>query len=506
MTSRVVGTDYTDGSLLPNYVNGRVLLAEDLATGQATLRRRDQRVGQAAGAGIVRGLWVTGTQTTLTVQDGLAMSAAGEPVVVPQATTLALTLTTPGAPPDHADFSCCTPESVDGTQTDLSTGILLLTARSACRLEGAAPTAAATGAGSACCTARWQSQGVEFRAIVLPVPETVAGTPLTASNRRNLVAHWCFGTERLAQFPVNPFGFGASWTGFDQLDASDLTPFDVPLAVFAWDGSAVTDIDNWSARRRVCNPNPAAAPWAIAVSDRRVADGEARFLQFQDQAENLVSQGKAANTIAARYFGLLPPVGFLPVANRQFAAMAELAVQQQRDLRAAQPEPAAQVRNDLAAQWAARPFAFIGAPASPVEPPDPAIDPVAFYQQLGALAKASVGYGYNPETFFRGLGQVGGFVDWELAEWALDQSWKRPPVATTTPDQPGRIPRLPFTYYYVLPNLLAAQQATVLERIAVRRQLGFVRSNLYVVFMANIRWASGTDAPAIPYPTNVFGQ
>ena len=58
MASQLVGSSFADGALLPNYVNGRLLAAEDLATGQSTLLRRDAWIGQAAGAGIVNGLWV----------------------------------------------------------------------------------------------------------------------------------------------------------------------------------------------------------------------------------------------------------------------------------------------------------------------------------------------------------------------------------------------------------------------------------------------------------------
>ena len=48
MTSQLVGSSFADGALLPNYVNGRLLAAEDLATGQSTLLRRDTWIGQAA--------------------------------------------------------------------------------------------------------------------------------------------------------------------------------------------------------------------------------------------------------------------------------------------------------------------------------------------------------------------------------------------------------------------------------------------------------------------------
>src|SRR5580698_10352787 len=131
MTSQVVGSDYTDGALLPNYVNGRLLVAEDLATSQASLRTRDTRVGETAGAGVVRGLWVTGTNTTITVAPGLAMSGAGEPVVVPRSITLQMTFATAATPASGASFSCCSTDDGSGQGSSLTSGILVLTARPA---------------------------------------------------------------------------------------------------------------------------------------------------------------------------------------------------------------------------------------------------------------------------------------------------------------------------------------------------------------------------------------
>ena len=267
VTSQLVGSDYTDGAQLPNYVNGRLLVAEDLATGQATLRTRDQWIGQAAGAGIVRGLWVTGSGTTLTVDPGLAVSAAGEPVVVPHAVTLELAAAATPGPTAGPSFQCC--DSSRGQPAGTVPGSVLLVARSACQLQGQAPLAPPPSTTvSPGCTAQWLVEGVEFRTIPLPVADTVAGQQVTAGNRRNLVAHWCFGTEQLAKLGANPFAFDPAYRGIDLLDPADLTPYDVPLAVFTWTGKTVADLDNWSARRRVTAPDPTPGHWSVEVTDR----------------------------------------------------------------------------------------------------------------------------------------------------------------------------------------------------------------------------------------------
>jgi hypothetical protein len=505
MTSQVLGSDFTDGALLPNYVNGRLLVAEDLATGQASLRTRDTRIGEAAGAGVVRGLWVTASGATLTVADGLGLSRAGEPVVVARPTTLQLTFTTPGTTRDQASFGCCGADTAAGTGSTLGAGILLLTARAACKLDGSAPMAPSPGSDvSPCCAAQWLVAGVEFRAIVLAVGSSVAGVTLTAGNRRNLVAHWLYGTERLQQLGVDPFSFIPAYTGLDLLDPADLTAYDVPLAAFRWDGTTVTDLDNWSARRRVTEADPVTASWSVTTADHRVSDGEARFLQFQDQAEELVTRGLARSTRAGDVFGLLPPVGFQPVDNGQLVTVAKAAIKRYRAMLEQKEQAAAEEEAIEAA--------------------------LAFYEELYRLGTGSAGYGFDPRVFFGSLARFGGILDWQLAEWALHQSWRAFPVPSgddgsqsvevlhgdlnldldleestgtdTGARETAALPGVPITYYYVLDNLQAALSATEDRREATR---SYVRgpqhvlrtATLYVVFIADRRWVTGTRPPFI---------
>ena len=553
MTSQLVGSDFTDGALLPNYVNGRLLVAEDLATGQASLRTRDTRAGEAAGAGIVRGLCVTASGSTLTVADGLGMSRAGEPVVVPQPTALQLSFTTIGTTSDRSSFSCCVADTPEGTGSTLGQGMLLLTARAACKLDGASPMAPSPSSEiSPCCAAQWLVSGVEFRAITLPVGTSVDDIPLTVGNRRNLVAHWLYGTERLVHLGEDPFSFAPAYTGLDLLDPADLTAYDVPLAVFRWDGTTIADLDNWSARRRVTEPDPVTASWSMTTADHRASDGEARFLQFQDQAEELVSRGVALSTHAGDVFGLLPPVGFLPVDNAHLVTVAESSVKRLRLLAAREAVPVTKeaATQQAAAQWAARLPAEAEAehltetasltPADRVLQAHTATDTlkerafttsaasleagIAYYQGLYQVGTASVGYGFDPRTFFGGLARFGGVLDWQLAEWALHQSWRAFPVpvlasplaqqqpvdqaaalagAGNRASQQPQVP--PITYYYVVENIEAAGTAVSIGRqdlrsYVKRRSHSFVRSNLYVVFIANRRWVEDTLPPFMAVP------
>ncbi|MER5427923.1 hypothetical protein [Streptomyces sp. NPDC002588] len=394
MTSQTIGSDFTGGALLPNYVNGRLLAAEDLATGQASLLDRDARIGRAAGAGIVDGLWVTSAATTLTVTAGTAISPSGQPVVAPRTITLALTLptsTTTGA--GSAVFRRC---SGSGASSGVTPGGYLLTARQVQQPQGQSPLAPPPDSTmSPGCAARWTAEGVEIRAIALPDLTTVSGITATTDNLRNLTAHWCYGTDQLTSLPYSPFAFDPAYSGFDRLAPADLTDRDVPLAVFRWNGQSVVDLDIWSARRRIVSPDPVASAWSGLVADRRDADGQARFLQFQEQIDHLAGIGTTRFLHCSTNFGLLPPVGFLPTVFQSHEIV----------------------------------------PAT-----------VAATKPSATFAESA----FDPWYFFNGVAAYGGVIDWAVADFALRQSWQLPPEPTSfNSDERGT--RL--TFFFVRENL-----------------------------------------------------
>jgi hypothetical protein len=404
VTSQLVGSSFANGAQLPNFVNGRLLAAEDLATGQATLLQRDTWTGQAAGPGIVSGLWATAAATTITVAAGLGITPSGEPVSLTAPVSLPLSIAGTAATAASGSFTACATAS-GGSQTAISGGAYLLTALPACQLQGQAPMTVTPGSDTpAACTAQWEVAGVQFKAIPLPLGTTVNSIGVTAGNLRNLLAHWCFGTPQLAGLGHDPFNFNPAYRGIDQLAATDLTPCDLPLCVFYWDAGTITFIDNWPVRRRVTRPDVSAASWSAIVADQRSADGEARFLQFQDQILDLVSAGLSRGTAAANVFGLLPPAGFLPVAlDRTVTDIATL--------------------YQTAAPATAAGEAIIYRPIDILS--TGIID--LLNDQLSQLTAQS---GFVPGTFFGTLARFGGFITWDMVEFALRQSYSFEPVPT----------------------------------------------------------------------------
>lgn len=473
MTSQLVGSDFTGATQLPNYVNGRLLTAEDLATSQATLQARDNMTGQAAGHGVITGLWVTYGGAKLTVAPGLGIAPSGAAVSVGASVTLSLTVTAPAAGQTAgASFSCCTQATVAAGTPTIATGCYLLTALPGAQLSGQAPLASPPDSTMPVgCTAQWQIQGTQFKAIALQLPGSILDSSFTVTNRRNLLAHWCFGSQQLANLGADLLDFPIDYSGLDTIDPSDLTPDDVPLAVFYWDGKQVGFVDNWSARRRVIAPDPVGvtipgqttASWSAVVSDRRTADGQARFLQFQDQAEELVVSGAAATVTAADTFPLLPPVGFLPIGTQQIVE-----IMQRLLAHAEQKNPAERAAGAEAGSEAVLARLSPGgldaiAAAAAAQGPQPGFDPYTFFADKAAG---------NP-----------GVVDWEVADLALRQSWENQPAQVADQLLPAHPPV--FSYYLVLQNYVAWLT-------------GNPGPNLCLMFIKNYTWLDGNPLPIVP--------
>lgn len=307
MTRIAVGSPGPAGTRWPHPVNGRLLFAEDLTTEQEAVRARDRWLGRAIGPGVAEGFEVTGSpaSSVLAVSPGTGVSPGGTAVHLDAPATLDLAVVSSSAPVDGALFADCRPTSI--TTKAPTAGAYVLVVRPASHLDGKVAVQGPPGATLPTpCTSRWDVEDVVFAAI--PLDGFTAST--TPDNRRNLLAHWCFGSDHLADLAVSGFTAPVPWSPLAEL--ADLSDCDVPLAVFDWDGTALTFVDRWSARRRPVGPSATVVLDAV-VGDDRTAEGEARFLQFQDQLTGLLATPEGRSVQARDVFPVLPPAGLVPI-------------------------------------------------------------------------------------------------------------------------------------------------------------------------------------------------
>jgi hypothetical protein len=299
-----------------NFFNGRLLSGEDLTHEQAMNLLGQRRLGQTIGTGVAFGLEVekNATQSTasnpvLTIKRGLALNREGQTLWVQNDVELAIVRASESAAASGKVFSDCAPSapsvSVSGD------GVYLLVIAPAKEKEGTAPV---SGLGNvpAACNSRYTTLGVQFRLIPLNLD------PASSSKRaRNEVAYQCFGlpekqpndflSAALARLLQPAYGLET------RFPTGRVTTHEVPLAIIQWTGTGMGFVDMWAVRRRLTKP--AADPfWEPLIGDRRLAEGEAMFNQFQDHSHHLAASPANLSTIsAADHFLFLPPLGILPV-------------------------------------------------------------------------------------------------------------------------------------------------------------------------------------------------
>jgi hypothetical protein len=318
-----VDTVFTEGIKHANFFNGRLFTAEDMTQEARAEHQHLELVGQAVGAGVVSGLWVTSARSTVTVTAGLALNREGTALRLGVTTSFDISPAAARPTPPDVVFTDC--HQVGAPVSATAAGPYLLVIAPAWRFEGAVPMKSFGGSATATagCGRKWRVEGVGFRLLRLTPPPAVSSDP----RRRNRLAHWLLGTDRLrdsdgVDAPEEPF--------LDTLPGVE--PSDVPLALLYWSGTAIEFVDCWAARRRVAHP-PATLPWtgggaaAVAspplplspfgsyVSDWRLAEAQARFLQFQHHIDDLASAVPPITGSARQHFRFLPPVGFVPITG-----------------------------------------------------------------------------------------------------------------------------------------------------------------------------------------------
>jgi hypothetical protein len=307
------------GGIRNNYFfNGRLLTAEDLRDEQAANLEGHRRLGQGIGDGVAYGLRVseaTGTSTksvpVITVEAGLAVNRRGATLALPEATDVSLVRPTNSATPNtsSATFKDCQP--LQSSVYVAGEGVYLLTIGPSAGKEGRAPVSG-LGNSNGSCNTHYTIEGVQFR--LLPLDFTAAELSAKQS-LRNHVAYRCFGVADMQKFFGNPFGPTLSGYGLlDELRAAQLTDCEVPLAVLHWTASGgINFIDEWSVRRRLTK-RPVTDEWPLLLGERRVSEGEAMYLQFQSQIDEIKLNETNLDAIkASERFEYLPPVGILPI-------------------------------------------------------------------------------------------------------------------------------------------------------------------------------------------------
>jgi hypothetical protein len=338
-----------------NFVNGRVLAAEDMTTERTASLQRQRLMGNCIGDGVASGFAVTLSSSSVAygqqvvhVTAGVAVNRNGDVLQLAADTDVTLTASLPSAAVNGLFAPCAPP------QTQLTNpGVYILTVLPASGYQGQAPVTQLGSAGVATsCSSRYKTAGVQFRLSLVTLASTGTGlqptlyalanqiqtqlnTGTTAatlapqlSQLQNGLAHACFGTDTLATYAANPFAGLPGTSSFDtyglidaQRTAGLITDCEVPLALAYWSQQGIQFVDVWSVRRPVVTAG-ASVEWPLFSGRRRGMEGLAMFLQFQDQIASLSSSPGPAtlSTVeATNYFYYLPAVGLLPLASTQSA-------------------------------------------------------------------------------------------------------------------------------------------------------------------------------------------
>jgi hypothetical protein len=320
MTAETLDSPIVTGGALRsvNFFNGRLLTGDDLRREQSTLRSRLARLGRAAGEGVAYGLEVKETIGTsakgkpvVTVAAGLALARSGQALELAAPVDVALARARPVAGSETGGlFADCQPFA-DGTYT-AGAGVYLLAIAPAQQGEGHAQVSGIANEPAPCNVAA-SVEAVRFRLIRLALSPAELNDK---AHLRNRVAYACFGADALTSFTADPFG--PAWQRYglvDTLREQTLGDDEVPLAVLGWtmkDG--IQFVDLWSVRRRIVR-RESEGPFAELLSDRRQAEGEAMFFQFQGQLRDRGRKPKPASARLRDEFVFLPAAGLVPTSD-----------------------------------------------------------------------------------------------------------------------------------------------------------------------------------------------
>lgn len=328
MTTRQLSDIILDGGIRSvKFFNGRLLSGEDLSKEQEAQRLERRRLGQAIGSGVVSGLEVkeaagisTNAAPVLEITAGLAINRDGQTLALSDTINLSLVKANGSTNGSNgattAGFaSCALPEP--GVYV-AGAGLYLLTIIPAGTTEGRA-LVSGLGNVDAACNVKYTVDGVQFRLISLELDPVDLADP---NRLRNRIAYRCFGVDDTADFYRNLWGPELHSYGIvDDLRPSRLANCEVPLAVIYYTASdGLVFLDQWAVRRRVVAPETAPR-WEFLTGDRRKAETEAMYHQFQAHLEDIRANTSAAvlpSVQARNRFRILPPAGIVPLRSNQW--------------------------------------------------------------------------------------------------------------------------------------------------------------------------------------------
>lgn len=316
-----------------HFFNGRLLTGEDMTTEQAWNNVRRKLLGQAMGSGVAFGLEVNKSNKPehaglpiVTIKQGMAINREGETLSLTQNANVSL-VHIDEATTTKSDFEACQP--IQYSAHVKSNGVYLLTICPAAGTQGKSPVMGLANT-EARCNRKYRLDGVQFRLHQLKL----ASAELSDTNRiRNLVAYKIFNPQKWFDFVTNPFGDSQLTTEIPgNLLVPKLENSEVPLATVYWTTSGgIKYVDLWSVRRSIASQRYENT-WENILSNARVLERKAAFLQFQEHVTSIIKNKGNLNTITAQsHFHFLPAVGFISVpeetdktdamATRFFAGM-----------------------------------------------------------------------------------------------------------------------------------------------------------------------------------------
>ena len=327
-----------------NFFNGRLFSAEDLRVEQASTDLRVGLVARAAGDGVGWGLDVSvasigPNRPSVTITRGLAINRLGNLLQLADDAEVALVPAENAVAEATGLFAACEPPRPTGSLRGYGAYVLAIAPSSGFSGSALVSDPNTTAVGRGACGARFTVEGIRFRLVpialatlsgigdalraqlvgLLPPP---AGNVALRERLRNLLAHLCFGTQALGfsdaarKTAIKPVV--ATWGVLDAMrDRGDLTDCDVPLAVVVLTDAGISFVDMWAARRRLLDA-AAVDAWRAVAGPRRIAEGEAAFLQFQTQLDIVKTQLSPNHIAALTYFDVLPPGGWLPTDSTGF--------------------------------------------------------------------------------------------------------------------------------------------------------------------------------------------